>query len=89
LALGSTPSQLLTKVLREGAVIILVGITAGVVFGFVLARVASAYLGTTRMQGLIPAIGAAAVLIGAAMIASLIPAARASRVNVLEALRSE
>jgi ABC-type antimicrobial peptide transport system permease subunit len=34
-------------------------------------------------------LGAAAVLVGAAIIASLMPAARASRVDVLRALRSE
>jgi ABC-type antimicrobial peptide transport system permease subunit len=33
--------------------------------------------------------GAAAVLIGAAIVAALIPAARAARVDVLQALRSE
>ena len=33
--------------------------------------------------------GAAAVLIAAAVVASLMPAARASRVDVLQALRSE
>jgi putative ABC transport system permease protein len=89
LALGATPSQLLTRILKEGAVIVTAGITAGAVFGYVLARVASTYLGTSRMPGVLPAFGAAAVLIGAAVIASLIPAARASRVNVLQALRSE
>ncbi|HMF97276.1 MAG TPA: ADOP family duplicated permease [Vicinamibacterales bacterium] len=89
LALGSTPSQLLTRVLKEGAVIVTVGITAGAVFGYVLARVASTYLGTTRMPGMLPAVGAAAVLIAAGVIASLLPAARASSVDVLQALRSE
>jgi ABC-type antimicrobial peptide transport system permease subunit len=89
LALGATPSQLLTRILKEGAVIVTVGIAAGAVVGYVLARVASAYLGTVRVPGVLPAVGAATVLIGAAVIASLIPAARASRVNVLQALRSE
>ncbi len=89
MAIGSTPSQLLTRVLKEGAVIVTAGITAGAVLGYVLTRVASTYLGTARMPGLLPAVGAAAVLTGAAVIASLIPAARASRVDVLQALRSE
>jgi putative ABC transport system permease protein len=89
LALGATPSQLLTRVLKEGAVIVTTGIVAGSVFGYVLARVASTYLGTSRMPGVLPASVAAAVLIGAAVIASLIPAARASRVNVLHAIRSD
>jgi ABC-type antimicrobial peptide transport system permease subunit len=89
LAIGSTPSQLLTRVLKEGGAIVTVGITAGAVFGYVLARAASAYLGTVRVPGVLPAVGAAAVLAGAAVIASLVPAARASRVDVLQALRSE
>jgi ABC-type lipoprotein release transport system permease subunit len=37
----------------------------------------------------VPIIGAAAVLVTAAILASLMPAARASRVDVLNALRSE
>ena len=89
LAVGSTPSQLLTRVLREGALIVVAGIAAGAVFGYVLTHVASTYLGTPRMPGALPAAGAAALLTGAAVIASLVPAARASRVDVLQALRSE
>ncbi len=89
LAIGSTPSQLLRRVLGEGAVIVMAGITAGAVFGFGLAQVASTYLESARMPGVLPAVGAAAVLTGAAVIASLIPAARASRVDVLRALRSD
>lgn len=43
----------------------------------------------TQLPGALPLAGASAVLMGAAMVASLMPAARASRVNVLQALRSE
>jgi predicted permease len=89
LAVGSTPSQLLTRVLKEGASVVAAGITAGVVFGYVLAQVASTYLGVMRTPGVLPAVVAAALLSAAAVIASLIPAARASRVDVLLALRSE
>jgi ABC-type antimicrobial peptide transport system permease subunit len=89
LAIGSTPSQLLAQVLKEGCVIVAVGITVGALFGYVLARAASTYLGTLRMPGVLPALVAAAVLVGAAVIASLVPAVRASRVDVLHALRSE
>ena len=38
---------------------------------------------------LLAVIGAAFVLIGAAIVASLMPATRASRIDVLQALRSE
>jgi ABC-type antimicrobial peptide transport system permease subunit len=41
------------------------------------------------MPGILPAIVAAAVLSAAAVIAALMPAARASRVDVLQALRWE
>jgi predicted permease len=89
LAVGSTPSQLLTRVLREGAAIVTAGITAGAAASYVLARVASTYLGTAHTPGVLPAVTAAAVLGAAAVTASLVPAARASRVDVLQALRSE
>jgi ABC-type lipoprotein release transport system permease subunit len=41
------------------------------------------------MPGVLPIAGAATVLAAAAVLASLLPAARASRVDVMEALRSE
>jgi putative ABC transport system permease protein len=89
LAVGSAPRQLLTRVMSEGMLIAAVGIAAGVVGGYVLARVATGFFPTVHMPGALPVIGAAAVLIGAAIAASLMPAARASRVDVLQALRSE
>jgi len=61
----------------------------GAVFGYGLAWAASTYLETVRMPGALPAVVAATVLVAAALVASLIPAARASRVDVLQALRSE
>ncbi|HXG88568.1 MAG TPA: ADOP family duplicated permease [Vicinamibacterales bacterium] len=89
LAIGSTPRSLLVGVLAEGVVIVTIGIVSGVVGGFVLAALASGYFETVRMPGVLPILGAAAVLGGAAVLASLMPAARASRVDVLQALRSE
>ena len=41
------------------------------------------------LPGRVPVLAAAAVLVGAAVVASLMPAARAARVDVLQALRSE
>ncbi len=89
LAVGSAPRQLLTRVLGEGLVIAVAGIAAGAAGGYVLARVAAGFFGTVQLPGPLPVLGSAAVLIGAAVVASLIPAARAARVDVLQALRSE
>ncbi len=89
LAIGSTPSALLARILREGAVIGVSGIVAGAIGGIALARVVSSYVTEIEIPGPVPIIGAAAVLVAAAILASLMPAARASRVDVISALRSE
>jgi len=89
LAVGSSPRHLLGQVLGEGMVIAAIGITSGAVGGWALARLATRFLSTVQLPGVLPVIGASAVLIAAAIIASLMPAARAAHVDVLQALRSE
>jgi predicted permease len=89
LAIGSTPAELLRRILREGAVIAAAGVATGVMAGFALLRFAGGFLGNIAVPGVLPLAGAAAVLIVAAIVASLMPATRASRVDVMEALRTE
>jgi putative ABC transport system permease protein len=89
LAVGCEPRQLRRRVLGEGAVIAAAGIVAGGLGGFALAWIASRLFGATQMPGLLPIAGAAALLAAAAILASLLPAVRASRVDVIQALRSE
>ena len=89
LAIGSTPRHLLTRILGEGAVIACAGIAAGVVGGIALARVVGVFLQDVSLPGALPLFGAATILVAAAIVASLMPAARASRVDVMQALRSE
>jgi len=89
LAIGSTPSALLVRVLKEGAVIGITGIIAGVIGGLLLARVVSRFVTEVEMPGALPLASAAAVLVAAAICASLMPAARASRVDVISALRGD
>ena len=89
LAIGSTPRHLLTRVLGEGAVIACAGIAAGVVGGLALARVVAVFLQDVSLPGVLPLLGAATILVAAAILASLMPAARASHVDVMQALRSE
>jgi predicted permease len=88
LAVGSQRRQLLGSVIRDGAAMAVVGIAAGAIGGFVLARVAGSYLSDLKMPGVGPVIGAGAVLLLAAIVASALPAARAARIDVMEALRS-
>ena len=89
LAIGSTPRDLLMRVLSEGAAIVAIGIAAGAAGGYAFGSLAASYFEQLRMPGMLPLVIAAAVLVGAAIAASLMPAARASRVDVLQALRSE
>ena len=89
LAVGSTPRQLLTLVLRQGASLVSIGIAAGLLGGYAIGRVAGSYFDDLRLPGVLSVLGAAAVLGGAAVVASLIPAARAARVDVLQALQQE
>jgi ABC-type antimicrobial peptide transport system permease subunit len=89
LAIGSAPRHLLTRILGEGAIIAAAGIVAGVVGGLALSRLLGTYIQDVRMPGAVPVIGAAVILVAAAILASLMPAARASRVDVIQALRSD
>ena len=89
LAIGSTPRHLLTRILGEGAVIACAGVAAGVVGGLALAKIVGVFLVEVSLPGMLPLLGAAALLVAAAILASLMPAARASRVDVMHALRSE
>jgi predicted permease len=89
LAIGSTPRHLLAHVLSEGAVIAAIGIVTGAAGGYALGRVAASHVGNMWLPSALAMLGAAAVLMGAAGVASLMPAARAARVDVVQALRSE
>jgi putative ABC transport system permease protein len=89
LALGSMPRNLLKGVIAEGAMMAAAGVLAGAAFGFVAARFAGSYLLDVKMPGALPVAVSALVLLTAAVVASMLPAARAARVDIIQALRSE
>jgi predicted permease len=87
LAMGSTPRNLMSRILREGAVIAGIGILSGALLGGALVFVVGRFVGDLDVPGAIPIVAAATVLVAAAVLASLMPATRASRVDVSETLR--
>jgi putative ABC transport system permease protein len=89
LAVGSQPRTILTGVLGEGLWMTGIGVVAGALGGFALARVVGSYIQNVQLPGTLPVVGSAAVLLIAAVIGSLLPAARAARVDVVQALRAE
>jgi hypothetical protein len=89
IALGSMPQHILRSVVKNGAMMAAVGIVLGVGGGFAAARLASHYLEQVQMPGAIAVGAAAALLLVAGVAASIVPAARAARTNVIDALRAD
>jgi predicted permease len=89
LAIGSQRRHLLTRVIAEGAVMAGAGVIAGAAIGLVLAKVAGSFLAEAKMPGVLPVVVSALLLMAVAVVASVLPAARAARVDVMQALRSE
>ena len=89
LAIGSQPRQLLGRVIAEGTTLTALGIGAGLVCGLILQRLAAGYFEGLRMPGVWVMLGAAGLLLAAAVMASAWPALRAARVDVIQALRAD
>jgi ABC-type antimicrobial peptide transport system permease subunit len=89
LAIGSQPRHLLGRVIAEGAAIAALGIGAGLACGVALQKLAGSYFEGVDMPGAWVLIGAAGILLAAAVVASAWPAMRAARVDVIQALRAD
>lgn len=89
LALGATAAELVAMMVKQGAAITAAGLAIGLVGSVTLGRVlGGAVAGIPELNWIAPA-GAMAVLLAAAVMASLIPARRAARVDPAVALRRD
>jgi ABC-type antimicrobial peptide transport system permease subunit len=89
MALGAQPKDILTDVLSQGLAIAGIGVGVGMVLGIAFARGIGRYVAEVHLPGMLTFVASAFVILAAAVIASAVPAARAARVNAVEALRSE
>jgi ABC-type antimicrobial peptide transport system permease subunit len=89
LAIGSEPRHLLKGVLADGVIIAVAGVAAGGACGWVLMQWAVSYFPDMRRPDVLPVAASAVVLLAAAVVASVLPAARAARVDVIQALRAD
>jgi putative ABC transport system permease protein len=89
MALGAAPRQVLAMVLVDASRLGLIGIAAGVVLALALARFASSIVFGISASDPMTLITMSALLGGVALIAALVPALRASRVDPNVALREE
>jgi ABC-type antimicrobial peptide transport system permease subunit len=65
------------------------GVLSGAVFGYILASLAGSYFPDMKMPGATVVVVAALVTLGAAVVSSMLPAARATRINVIAALHPD
>jgi predicted permease len=89
MALGASRGNVLGIVLRQTLLLLLFGITAGVVLALVATRGAGSLLYGLQPNDMLTFVAASAFLIAVALLASFLPARRASRVDPMVALRYE
>jgi predicted permease len=89
LALGATSAALARLVLGEGLRLALLGAMAGLTLAFTVTRVLRGLLFEIEPLDPISLLGAALTLVAAALLATYLPARRATRVDPVEALRTE
>jgi putative ABC transport system permease protein len=89
MALGASREGVLTMVVRQGLLLVAIGLVIGIAGALAAGRVLSSYLYQTAPRDPIIFAGVAAVFILAGVVACLIPARRATTVDPLIALRAE
>jgi ABC-type antimicrobial peptide transport system permease subunit len=89
MALGSTPGQLKSLVIRNGVKTALIGLLAGVAGAAALASTLRSLLfGVAPLDPAVLA-GVTALLLAVALLANYVPARRATRIDPIEALHQE
>ena len=88
-ALGATPGRVIQMVLGDGLRLVVAGLVLGAAMGGLAARLMSGLLFGIRVLDVKTFAGAALLLLLVALLASFVPARRASRLDPMNALRSE
>jgi ABC-type antimicrobial peptide transport system permease subunit len=89
MALGAQPSDVLSLVLRQGIMTIVIGVAAGIFGAIALTRLMASLLYHTSATDPMTFAGVALLLTFIALLASYLPARRATRVDPVIALRYE
>jgi predicted permease len=89
LALGARPVNVLSMVLREGSVLVLTGVAIGVLAALGVSRVVATLLFGVSSRDAAAFAGAVGVMAVVALLATILPARRAAKVDPTVALRYE
>jgi putative ABC transport system permease protein len=89
IALGASPGAVVGMVVRQGALLAVGGIAAGLVAAFALTRFVRSLLYEVSPSDPAAFAGMAALLLAVALAASYVPARRAGRIDPVRALKAE
>jgi len=89
LALGATPRQLLRLIAADGFRLAMSGVLVGLILAYPLARALGALIFGIQIGDLVTFAATSAVLVTVAMVAAVLPARRAARLDPIAALRTE
>jgi putative ABC transport system permease protein len=89
IALGARPRSVLSMILREGAALALAGVALGILAALASSRMIAALLFGITARDATAFVGATVAMILIALLATILPAYRASRVDPMVALRCE
>jgi putative ABC transport system permease protein len=89
LALGATPRGIVVLVMRQGLTVAAVGVAVGVAGAFLLTRLMRTLIVGVDSADPFTYVAVAALLVIVAVLASAIPAGRASRIDPAISLRNE
>jgi ABC-type antimicrobial peptide transport system permease subunit len=88
MALGAAPSRVMAMILKEGGLLVGLGLAAGVIGSLALSRFIEGLLFGVASRDPLTLVAVAATMIAIGLVACWVPAARASRIDPSDALRA-